>query len=50
MGSQIKYNNQFFEKKYFENKKRNHSDDEMSEEIPEGVVNLLEMIVRCYDC
>lgn len=22
----------------------------MSEDIPEGVVNLLEMIVRCYDC
>ena len=22
----------------------------MSEEIPEGVVNLLEMIVRCFDC
>ena len=22
----------------------------MSEEVPEGVVNLLEMIVRCFDC
>lgn len=22
----------------------------MSEDVPEGVVNLLEMIVRCYDC
>ena len=22
----------------------------MSEDIPEGVVNLLEMVVRCYDC
>ena len=22
----------------------------MSEKIPEGVLNLLEMIVRCYDC
>ena len=22
----------------------------MSEDVPEGVVNLLEMIVRCFDC
>ena len=22
----------------------------MSDDVPEGVVNLLEMIVRCYDC
>lgn len=22
----------------------------MSEDVPEGVVNLLEMVVRCFDC
>lgn len=22
----------------------------MSEELPKGVLNLLEMVVRCYDC
>jgi coenzyme F420-reducing hydrogenase alpha subunit len=31
-------------------KKRGNRDKKMSEEVPEGVVNLLEMIVRCFDC
>ncbi len=22
----------------------------MSEDLPEGILNLLEMVVRCYDC